>query len=276
MCNLFFVTTYWSHRGRVSPDQDDTIADVHEALKKAPAGDCIVLLGDLNEQLGPNIQGRTGKWTGGKSSKNADKVLDIMLMYDLYAVNTHFEPKQGETPHSYLCPRPKTACAQGDFGLYVGEKVACQYKGKNVQGEVIAVEQGREQNKRDVWTVRFNDGFTLRCGKNRLRKLITQATSPQEKKQIDHVLSGLKQVAIIRDPVQNKMGTICTPQSLRQKERPWARRMLLEMADACGEDRTGNGLQRPPGRTARDRWPEPSKQICSGVPRRSGGEVKET
>ena len=51
------------HRGRVSPNQDDTIADLHEALKQAPSTDCIILLGDLNEQLGPNIKNRTGRWT---------------------------------------------------------------------------------------------------------------------------------------------------------------------------------------------------------------------
>ena len=145
VCNLLFASTYIPHRGRVSPDQDDTIADLHEALKKAQPDDCIILLGDLNEQLGPNIKDRTGRWTGGKSSKNADKILDIMHMYDLYAANTHFEPKQGETPHSYICPSPKSACAQGDFGLHVGEKVACHYKGQKLQGEVTAVEQGRQQ-----------------------------------------------------------------------------------------------------------------------------------
>ena len=94
-----------------------------KALQLAQTGDCIVLLGDLNEQLGPNIQGRTGKWASDPSSKNADKILDIMHMFDLYAVNTHFGPKKGETHHTYICPKPKNACAQGDFGLHVGEKV---------------------------------------------------------------------------------------------------------------------------------------------------------
>ena len=78
VCNLFIVATYLPHRGRVNPNQDDTIADLHEALKKALPNDCIVLLGDLNEQLGPNIQNRTGKWSGGQSSKNADKILYLM------------------------------------------------------------------------------------------------------------------------------------------------------------------------------------------------------
>ena len=78
VCNLLIVATYMPHRGRVSPDQDKTIVDIHEALKKVESGDCIVLLGDFNEQLGPNIKDRTGKWAGGKSSKNVDEILDIM------------------------------------------------------------------------------------------------------------------------------------------------------------------------------------------------------
>ena len=192
VCNLFFVATYLPHRGRVCPNQDDTIADVHKALQQAQAGDCIVLLGDLNEQLAPNIQGRTGRWAGGQSSKNADKILDIMHMYDLYAVNTHFEPKKGETQHTYMCPKSKNTCAQGDFGLHVGEKVACRLNGKNVQGEVIAVDQGDEQNDKaqdaDVWTVLFEDGQKIRCGKSKLRKLLARGENKQEKKQIDHIL----------------------------------------------------------------------------------------
>ena len=80
VCNILYVGTYFPHRGRVCPDQDDTIADLHEALKKAQPGDCIVLMGDLNEQLGPNIPNRTGRWTGGKPSKNAQKILDLILM----------------------------------------------------------------------------------------------------------------------------------------------------------------------------------------------------
>ena len=97
ICNLFIVSTYLPHRDRVCPSQDDTIKDIHEALKKAPPQDCIVLLGDMNEQLGANIQNRIGKWTSGAPSKNADKIIELMSMYDLYAANTHFEPKKSET-----------------------------------------------------------------------------------------------------------------------------------------------------------------------------------
>ena len=49
------------------------------------------------------------------------------------------------------------------------------------------MEQGEEEDD-DEWTVQFDDGQTLRYGKRELRKLLARATSPQEKKQIDHIL----------------------------------------------------------------------------------------
>ena len=119
---------------------------------------------------------------------NADKIIEIMRMYDLYAANTHFEPKKGESPHTYLGPKPKGPCAQGDFGLHVGEQVSCRYKGRTVKGEVIAVEQGKDDSEPDEWSVLFEDGHLLKCGKRRLRKLLAQAETPQAQKQIDHIL----------------------------------------------------------------------------------------
>ena len=73
-CNLFIVTAYLPHRGRAAPDQDDTIQDIHEALKEAATSDCIILLGDFNEQLSGNIENRTGKWVGEEPSKNSKKI----------------------------------------------------------------------------------------------------------------------------------------------------------------------------------------------------------
>ena len=187
VCSLFIVAAYLPHRGRVAPDQDDTIADLHEALKKASTKDCIVLLGDFNEQLPGNIANRTGKWVGGEPSKNAHKILDLMHMYDLYAVNTHFEPKHGETVHTYLCPKPKKVSDQGDFGLYVGERVACNYNGKLINGNITSVALGNGQEE-DVWTVQFDDGYTTQCGKQKLQDLLQNAENVQIKKQIDHIL----------------------------------------------------------------------------------------
>ena len=59
-CHLFIIAVYMPHRGRVSPAQGDTLQDLHKVLKTVPQGDCIYILGDLNEQLDVNVQGTTG------------------------------------------------------------------------------------------------------------------------------------------------------------------------------------------------------------------------
>ena len=74
-CNIFLIAVYLPHRGRVSPSQDDTIADLEKVLAKVPRSDCICILGDLNEQLQANVQGRTGNFTAGQQSPNADKIM---------------------------------------------------------------------------------------------------------------------------------------------------------------------------------------------------------
>ena len=155
---------------RVSPDQDDTIADLHESLKKVPTKDCIVFLDDFNEQLLGNVANRTGKWVVGEPSKNTHKIMDLVHMYDLYTANTHFETKRGETVHTYLYPTPKKVSEQGDLGLYVGDRITCKYDGKIIHGSVTAVTLGNSQGV-DKWTVQFDDGHTTRCGKKRFARL---------------------------------------------------------------------------------------------------------
>ena len=76
-------------------------------------------------------------------------------------MGTHFEPKKGESNHTFLCPK-QHACAQGDFGMHVGDKVSHKINGKTVQGEVIAVDQSSGQDE-DVWTVLFEDGQLFQC-----------------------------------------------------------------------------------------------------------------
>ena len=175
------------HRGRVQPSQDDTIQDLHEALKKAPTNDCIIMMGDLNEQLPGNINNHTGKWVGGKPSKNAEKILELKRMYDLYAANTHFEPKQGQTVHTYLKPKCTDENKRDDFGLYVGERVKCKYKGNEIGGEVIAVEEMQaEQDSK--WTVKFDDGYTSKYGTKQLGRMLNRAPDCKRGRQIDYIL----------------------------------------------------------------------------------------
>ena len=48
-CNIFILAVYMPHRGRINPSQSDTISDIERVLSKVPRGDCICILGDLNE-----------------------------------------------------------------------------------------------------------------------------------------------------------------------------------------------------------------------------------
>ena len=55
-CNIYVICVYMSHRARVKPDQKDVLKQLRAAIKKVSKGDCVVILGDLNEQLPRNIQ----------------------------------------------------------------------------------------------------------------------------------------------------------------------------------------------------------------------------
>ena len=81
--NLFIVAVYMPHRARVRPAQHNTMSELKRLLKQAPSNDCIILLGDFNEQLPPSMDGCTGKWTYGEASQNAEHVLDLMRMFEL-------------------------------------------------------------------------------------------------------------------------------------------------------------------------------------------------
>ena len=68
-----------SHRGRVDPSQDDTLKDLETVLIKVLKGDCVCVLGDLNEQLESSVKGCTGnKCTADAKSPNSDKIIELM------------------------------------------------------------------------------------------------------------------------------------------------------------------------------------------------------
>jgi hypothetical protein len=146
--NLFVIAVYMSHRARVQPAQDDTLATLYKLLKSVPKNDCVVLLGDLNEQLGQS-QNLTGKWALGEASPNAHKMLDMMRLFGLTAINTRFQQKKGKSTATYL------SCTEGsENGPLAGRSVRATYKGKHVFGKV------RNQatiNGKKRWTVWFED-----------------------------------------------------------------------------------------------------------------------
>ena len=78
------------HRARTKPTQENTLQTLTKLLSQVPASDCIMVLTDLNEQLPANVKNVTGKWAHGEASQNAEKMLEVLRMFDLFAVNTAF------------------------------------------------------------------------------------------------------------------------------------------------------------------------------------------
>ena len=105
--SIFIIAVYLPHRGRVAPCQDDTIHDLEAVLRRVPQGDCVCILGDFNEQLEGGVKGRTGKWVGGLKTKNADKIMQLLRLHKLTAVNTLFQPRHGKEVHTYLHTAPQ-------------------------------------------------------------------------------------------------------------------------------------------------------------------------
>ena len=127
------------HRGRVAPAQADTIKDLEKVLSMVPQGDCICVLGDLNEQLEADIQGVTGKWTAGPKSPNSDKMIQLMRLFALTAANTLFKPKYKHALQTFLQTKRKGHEPHNDYGEYVGADVRVKYKQEWVEGKVLAV-----------------------------------------------------------------------------------------------------------------------------------------
>ena len=138
--SLFFIVVYVPHRGRVDPCQDDTLHDLEAVLNRVPQGDCIWILGDFNEQLEENVKGRTGRWVGGIPSQNSEKIIQLLRLHELNAVNTMFPPRYGKEVHTFLHTAQQGGVDQvvgrgkdqgvNDYGEYVGSYCKAKYKGK--------------------------------------------------------------------------------------------------------------------------------------------------
>ena len=99
-------------------------------MKEIPKNDCIIVLGDLNEQLGhqPKL---SGKWSHGNASQNDHKVLDMMRMFDLQAANTYYQSRRGKSNATYM------ACVEGtEEGKLQGREVINKYKGIKYRGTI--------------------------------------------------------------------------------------------------------------------------------------------
>ena len=103
-----------------------------------------------------------------------------MRLFDLFAINTAFQPRRKSTA-TYL------ACVDGaECNMqYLGREVCAKYKGNRILGKVVNTVCIQGSRK---WDVHFDDGYTLRCGENHLRELITPIQKTFVRKQIDYIL----------------------------------------------------------------------------------------
>ena len=205
--NIFVIAVYVPHRGRASPCQDDTLHDLENVLRRVPTGDCVCILGDFNEQLEGGVKDRTGKWVGGLKSKNAEKIMQLLRLHELTAVNTLFQPRHGKEVHTYLQTAPQQGgtgrdtadaadnSASSDFGEYVGSLCKTTYKGRQIGGRVKAVYGGTTKKK---WVIKFDDGLVLRCGPKTLSKLLVTKKKKQIGKQLDYILVSTRWKSCVR------------------------------------------------------------------------------
>ena len=107
--NLFIIGYYIPHRSRIQSDQQTTLTTLLRLLVQIPPGDCIVLLTDLNEQLPANDENVTGKWTHDKASPNAEMMMDMIRQFDLFSINTAFQPKRNSSNATFI----KTTAIEG-------------------------------------------------------------------------------------------------------------------------------------------------------------------
>ena len=181
--NLFVIAAYIPHRARIKPCQDDTLNSLVELLKQVPKNDCVVLAGDFNEQLPKNVEQLTGKWAFGSESANADKVLNVMRMFNLSAVSTFFQPKKKSSSATYV------SCVDGSFrpkvDKFEGLGVSTFYTGKRIFGKVGKEAQIQHGTER-MWSVHFEDGYSTIANERKLRAWLTPAK--RSYKQIDHIL----------------------------------------------------------------------------------------
>ena len=96
---------------------------------------------------------------GGLPTANSDKILQLMRLHNLSAVNTMFEPPHGSSVHTYLHTRSGDDLHEnGDLGEFVGSKTMVTYKNREIKGRVNAMYADERTGKR-TWVVNFEDGY---------------------------------------------------------------------------------------------------------------------
>ena len=96
----------------------------------------MIILGDINGQLPPNIDNHTDNWAFGGAPKNTDNVIDILRLNDLFAINTKFEPPKHSSNATYISTTKKGSTDTSETSSFVGRKVQTVDKGKLFEGTV--------------------------------------------------------------------------------------------------------------------------------------------
>ena len=116
------------------------------------------------------------------------KILQLMQLHELTAVNTLFAPPHGNSVHTYLHTKPKDGADEGDLGEFVGDKVVVTYRGKKIKGRVSATyaEQG---TGRQVWVVTYEDGYVKKyVNRKSLEKILVYSNTFKQGKQLDYIM----------------------------------------------------------------------------------------
>ena len=184
VCNLFIIAVYLPHRGRVEPAQEHTLNDLQKLLSNVPTRDCICMLGDFNEQLAANVDGVTGEWTGGPPSRNADKITELLRIYNLTAINTTYRPKKGKSVHTFLKTKRSENINSDLSQLYVGRTATCKYKKRWITGKVIAPSVITSE---PAWIVRYSDGYHKTYNEESLKKVLVHEKPDKVGHQIDYI-----------------------------------------------------------------------------------------
>ena len=137
--NVYVICVYMPHRARVKPCQNDVLRQLHAALRKVPKGDCVIVMGDFNEELPKNVANHTGTHTCSlDGSRNSGKMVGLMRTHDLFAVNTKFR-KRRKSPATYLqVQNDQNSTRNGQSTMsFVGRNVKTRWRGKEIYGKVV-------------------------------------------------------------------------------------------------------------------------------------------
>ena len=146
-------------------------------------------MGDINEELSPNIKNHTGRYTrSDQGSRNAGKIIDIMRAHDLCAVNTRF--KKSKSPATYL----QANTIEDPAGRFVGRSVCVKWKNKEILGKV------KQQINDTRWKIKFEDDYEKIANEQELQDmLILNQGEKMQGKKLDYIMVSNRWATSVKD-----------------------------------------------------------------------------